>query len=197
MDEAIRNQIRELLETGLSTDDVSSRLSVPKGTVSAVKAHITMGSYVGGAAGPRLTESDVAEIEDAGNLKFGLERDMQSALRQNIHQLDPTLRIIDEGKERRVDAGFIDILAADEAGAVVVIELKSGEAPETAITQLLSYIGSLQIEDDSRPIRGMLIARDFSTRVCLAAHAAGIQLVAYGFNFSFTILDGEASEVPV
>jgi len=195
MDGSIKNQIRELLESGLAPDEVSRRLGVPKGTVSAVKAHITMGSYVGGAAGPRLSESDVAEIEDAGNLKFGLERDMQSALRQNIHQLDPTLRIIDEGKERRVDAGFIDILAADEAGSVVVIELKSGEAPETAITQLLSYIGSLRIEDDSRSVRGMLIARGFSTRVRLAAHAAGIQLVAYGFNFSFTLLDGHASEV--
>jgi RecB family endonuclease NucS len=67
----------------------------------------------------------------------------------------------------------------------VVIELKSGEAPETAVTQLLSYIGSLQDEDASRPARGMLIARSFSTRVRLAARAAGIELVEYGFSFSF------------
>jgi RecB family endonuclease NucS len=76
----------------------------------------------------------VEEIEDAANLKFGLEGDMQDALRRNIGQLDPTLRIVDDGKERRVEAGLIDILAEDQEGARVVVELKSGEAPESAIT---------------------------------------------------------------
>lgn len=113
---------------------------------------------------------------------------MQDALRGNIGQLDPSLRIVDEGKERHVEAGRIDILAEDDAGARVVIELKSGDAPDAAIAQLLSYIGSLQAEDDSRPVRGMLIARSFSKRMMLAAQAAGIQLVEYGFSFSFSFI---------
>lgn len=111
--------------------------------------------------GSSLSEANEEEIEDAADLKFGLERDMQDALRGNIGQLDPSLRIVDEGKERRVEAGRIDILAENDAGVRVVIELKSGEAPDTVITQLLSYIGSLQAEDDSRPVRGILIARSF------------------------------------
>ena len=164
--------------------------------MSAVKAHITMGSYHGSSPGASsLSEADVEEIEDAANLKFGLERDLQDALRRNIHQLDPTLRIVDEGRERRVEAGFIDILAEDDQESLVVIELKSGEAPENGITQVLSYIGSLQTEEDSRPVRGLLIARDFPTRVRLAARAAGIQLVAYGFSFSFAVVETDSDRI--
>ena len=58
-------------------------------------------------------ESDAAagaaaleETEDARNLRFGLERDMQEALRSHIDQLDPNLRIVDEGRERQVEAGL-------------------------------------------------------------------------------------------
>jgi RecB family endonuclease NucS len=192
MDDAVRAQIRELLGTGLSTEAVARQPGVPRGTVSAVKAHITMGNYRGSPGASALSEADVEAIEDAADLKFGLERDMQEALRGNIHQLDPTLRIVGEGGERRVEAGFIDILAEDDQRSLVVIELKSGEAPESAIKQLLSYIGSLQNEDESRPMRGILIARAFPTRVRLAARAAGIQLVAYGFNFSFTMLESDS-----
>jgi RecB family endonuclease NucS len=186
MDETARAQIRDLLGTGLSTEEVARTLDFARGTVSAVKAHMTMGSYQGSSAG--FSDADVEEIDNAANLKFGLERDMQEALRRNIQQLDPTLRIEDEGKEQRVEGGRVDILAADDQGRVVV-ELKAGAAPESAITQVLSYIGSLQSDDDPRPVRGMLIAGDFSPRVKLAARAAGIQLVEYGFRFSFAVVD--------
>lgn len=110
---------------------------------------------------------------------------MQEALRAHIEQLDPDLRITDGGKERQVRSGFIDILAEDRNGCLVAIELKSGEAPDQAITQLLSYIGSLKEESD-RDVRGILIAREFSDRVRLAAKAAGIRLVKYGYQFTFS-----------
>jgi Endonuclease NucS C-terminal domain len=185
MDDALRAQIIDLLRAGTPAEEIARQLNVSHGTVVAMKAQLTMGRFGGWKD---LSEVEVAEIEDAASLKFGLERDMQDALRRNIAQLDPTLRIVDEGKERHVEAGRIDILAEDSEGGWVVVELKSGDAPETAITQLLSYIGSLQEEDNSRRVRGMLIARNFSTRVRLAARAAGIQLVEYGFKFSFTVI---------
>jgi RecB family endonuclease NucS len=183
MNEAERSQILDLLGTGLSTDDVARQLGVSKGTVSAVKAHMTMGSYspVGG---------ELADVEQAADLKFGLERDMQDALRRHIEQLDPTLRIVDDGRERRVDSGFIDILAEDDQGVLVVIELKAAEAPEAAIAQVLSYVGALQ-KEETRAVRAILVAREFSTRLRLAAQAAGIQLVKYGYEFRFTRIERE------
>ncbi|MCP9490639.1 MAG: endonuclease NucS [Solirubrobacteraceae bacterium MAG38_C4-C5] len=193
MDDAVREQIRELLKTGLPTEEVAGHLGVPKGTVSAVKAHLTRVAIPHDASS--LTEADVEEITDAATLRFGFERQMQDELRRNIHQLDPGLRIVDEGRERRVESGFIDILAEDDQGSLVVIELKISEAPDSAIAQVLSYIGSLQTEEDPRAVRGILIARDFTTRVRLAARAAAIQLVEYGFNFSFAAVGADSDRV--
>lgn len=174
-------QIRELLASGLSTDEVARKLGVPKQSVAAVKAHVTRGSYaipVTASGAAMVGNGD--DANETPNLKFALERDMQDALRRNIGQLDPSLRIVDDGKERRVETGFIDILA-DDGKSLVVIELKSGEAPDSAVTQTLAYVGGLQAEED-RPIRGVLIAREFPIRVRLAAKAAGIDLVSYGYE---------------
>jgi RecB family endonuclease NucS len=176
MDEPDKMQVRELLAQGLSSEEVARRLGLSRMSVAAIKAHITMGTY-----GPRTTADEALitndeEVEDARSLKFGLERDMQEALRRNIHQLDPALKIVDDGRERHVETGFIDILANDERG-LVVIELKSGEAPETVITQILSYIGALRLTE-AAPVRGIVIAKEFSTRIRLAAKASGVQLVS-------------------
>jgi Tol biopolymer transport system component len=77
------------------------------------------------------------------------------------------VRIVDEGKERPVTAGFIDILAEDDQGSLVVTELKAGEAPDSAATQVLSYLGSLKGQSGDA-VRGILVARSFSPRVKLA-----------------------------
>jgi len=187
MNEAERTSIIELLSQGLSTESVADRLRLSKGRVAAVKAHLTMGSYQSRVKVGALDVTDLEEVTDAAELKFGLERDMQSALRDNIHQLDPSLRIVDGGKERRVESGFIDILAEDHTGSLVVIELKSGAAPESAMAQILSYIGALGAEQD-QPVRGVLIAHEFSSRMKLAARAADVMLVQYGYSFTFAVV---------
>jgi RecB family endonuclease NucS len=183
-----REAIRQLLAEGLSSEEVARRLGVPKMRVAAVRAHNTMGTYGGNTTSEALTTDDLEEAADAADLKFGLERDMQNALRGSIAQLDPSLRIVDGGKERHVEAGFIDILAEDGDG-LVVIELKSGRAPDDVVTQVLSYVGALRAEE-SRPIRGVIVAKEFSTRVRFAAEAAGIRLVTYGYQFTFAQVGG-------
>jgi hypothetical protein len=55
-----------------------------------------------------LGASSVAE--EVGQ-RIGLERDLQAALRIEIEQLEPGLTVIDDGAERSVDSGFIDITA--------------------------------------------------------------------------------------
>jgi endonuclease len=187
MNQSEKANIFELLSQGLSSEKVAGRLGIAKGRVAAVKAHMTMGTYQRSADVGGLDVTDLEEVTDAAALKFGLERDMQAALRVNIQQLDPSLRVIDSGKERRVESGFIDILAEDDEGSLVVIELKSGEAPESAMAQILSYIGALEAEE-ARPVRGMLIAHEFSTRMRLAARAAGVTLIQYGYSFTFTVV---------
>jgi len=185
-------RVLDLLREGLSSNEIARRLGVSPGTVAAYKAHASRGPgpFTRRALGLDSEEAaDPGEAAEARGLKFGLERDMQQALRRHIDQLEPGLHIVDEGRERSVESGFIDILAEDEDGSLVVIELKSGEAPDSAVTQILSYIGSLQAETSQR-VRGVLVAREFSPRIRLAAAAARIQLVEYGFSFTFDVVTG-------
>ena len=133
------------------------------------------------SAGPELDSE-----EDSDELKFGLERDLQKALRANIKQLEPGLKIIDGGVEQTVEAGRIDITAEDPDGRLVVIELKAGRAELASIGQLLSYMGSTH-SDSNRPIRGILVANDFHPRLVMAAKAVpNLSLMAYSFQFSFS-----------
>ena len=94
---------------------------------------------------PRSEEpGTAASVKDVPGQRIGLERDLQIALRSNIEQLEPGLTVIDDGVERSVDSGFIDITARDSSGATIVIELKAGVAGQRAVAQILSYMGSSQ-----------------------------------------------------
>lgn len=83
----------------------------------------------------------VADVDDGGRAQLiGLERELQAALRDHIHQLESGLVVIDGGFERHVASDFIDITAKSPDGTVVVIELKAGTAGRDAIGQILSYM---------------------------------------------------------
>jgi hypothetical protein len=154
---------------------IGVRVDVPKGIAQ-------IPGYVRARGGGTIDK----EAEDAIETTFTLERDLQKALREHIQQLDDDLRITDGGKERIVASGRIDITAEDKQGAVVVIELKSGEADRSAVGQLLSYMGDLLAEDASKAVRGILVAPSFRDSVVAAARAVpSLQLKKYSIRFSF------------
>ena len=116
---------------------------------------------------------------------FSLEPDLQRVLRANIEQLEPRLKIIDGGTERTVGVGRIDITAEDGSGSLVVIELKAVTAEHRDVSQLLSYMGSIE-NPQAKPIRGVLVAPDFHPRTVSAANAvSNISLKAYSIQFTF------------
>ena len=117
--------------------------------------------------------------------KFSLERDMQAMLRQNIKSLDQNLVVIDDGAERSVDSGLIDITCKD-GNSVVAVELKAGKADSRAIGQILGYMGDLQ-EEEGSPVRGILVAHDFDKRTRAAARIVpNLELKKYSIEFKFT-----------
>jgi hypothetical protein len=177
-----RQAIRSLLSDGLDNQEIAGQIGVSPGTVAAVKAHMTMGTYGGDTSTP--DDEAAAEVAKAVDTAFGLERDLQLVLRRSIGQLESGLTIIDGDREQTVPSGRIDITARDERGTTVVIELKAGAADREAIGQILSYIGDLT--DRTTQVRGMLVAREFSARAVAAARAApNVRLVQYGFQFTF------------
>jgi endonuclease len=118
--------------------------------------------------------------------QFELERHLQSELRKEIGQLEPGLEIIDQGLERSVESGFIDILARDGSGALVVIELKAGMAKREAVGQIAGYMGDLIGEEPGTPVRGILVAAEFD-KSCLSGVRAipTLKLKRYRFSFTF------------
>lgn len=135
---------------------------------------------------PRQT----APSEDRDNWRsdqtFSLEKDLQQALRANITQLEPGLEIADGGAEKHVPSGFIDILARDASGALVVIELKAVKARRDVVGQILAYMGDIQTEHPGTPVRGLLIAPEFEDRVRAAARVVPtLTMKHYSFKFSF------------
>jgi hypothetical protein len=170
--------------------DLAERTGIPWRTVRSIKANVTMGRIIM----PEVAENaESEEVLDAFETKFGLERDLQNALRKNIADLKKGLSIIDEGKERKVASGFIDITAKAKDGAAVVIELKAGQADRDAIGQILAYMGDLMVTE--KTVRGVLIAAEFTPRAIAAARAASnVRLARYRINFSFeTVSAGSAS----
>ncbi len=168
----------DLFDEGVAVGDIAEKLGLPVGTVIAQKANRTWQRNRGIEGKPSL-------VEDAITTTFGLERDLQKALRANIDQLESGLEISDEGKEHAVKSGRIDILAKDRSGKVVVIELKAGEADREAIGQILAYMGDL-VDHAEMPIRGILVAGGFSTSAVSASRAVpNLQLKKYQFRFSF------------
>jgi hypothetical protein len=184
-----RQAIRSLLDSGLDNKQIAAQVGVSPGQVAAVKAHMTMGTYGGAGDGATAAEAEVASAVDTA---FGLERDLQLALRRSIEQLEPGLTIIDSDREQTVASGRIDITSRDQRGTVV-IELKAGAADRDDIGQILAYMGDL-IENEAR-VRGILVAREFTPRAVSAARAAAnVRLVQYGFRFTFETVAGAAAQ---
>lgn len=137
------------------------------------------------ADGENILDDDVEAVRPNSGEVFALERDLQSALRDSIDDLEPGLSIVDGGRERKVDAGFIDILAKDQQGSYVVVELKAGESRPAALTQTLSYMASIKASE-SAPVRGYLIAAKHHPQVVLAAEMLpNLTLKTYRYRFEF------------
>ncbi len=141
------------------------------------------------------SDGETAVLESADDLvaedlsqTFALERDMQSALRTNLSQLGAGLLLADNGNETQVEAGYIDILAKDSAGAYVVVELKAGVCRAPAVAQILAYMGCVK-DKYGKEVKGVLVASDFEKRVQLASKAVpNLTLKRYGFKFEFSDL---------
>ena len=131
------------------------------------------------------TDLGLEDESDSEEITFGLERDLQDALRRDIFQLEPSLTSIDGGTERVTEAGRIDITAKDGQNRIVVIELKAGSAQPSIVAQVMAYIGAIQSEE-AHPVRGIIVAGDFNPQVILAAKAIpNLELRQYSFQFSF------------
>jgi endonuclease NucS-like protein len=167
--------------------DLSSNLASYKNSVALYRRFL---EEVRGAPEPSAPiDGGIARAnatDDEGAQRIGLERDLQATLRRAISQLEPNLVAIDEGVERAVESGYIDITAKDGAGMIVVIELKAGVARREAVSQILSYMGDVSAEDPTTSVRGILVASAFDAKTLAAARMVpNLSLKSYSVRFQF------------
>ncbi len=90
---------------------------------------------------------------------FTLEEELERQVVSNIGALEGGLKLI--GRQYKTSTGIIDILAEDKNGRLVIIELKSGYADISVLSQLLKYMSAMKKEYPEKSVRGMIIAHDF------------------------------------
>jgi len=124
-------------------------------------------------------EESIAQSIDT---QVSLEKDLQQYLSSRVHELEQGLTLITGGIEYSTEAGRIDLLTKDTSDRLVVIELKAVKAKDSALGQLLGYIGCLSQENKN--VRGILVASSFDKRVVFAAKALpNIKLIKYELSF--------------
>ncbi len=125
-------------------------------------------------------DEDIAQSIDT---QVSLEKDLQKYLSSRVSELEGGLTLVSGGVEYTTDAGRIDLLTRDQLNNLVVIELKAVKAKDSALGQLLGYIGCLSQENPN--VRGILVASDFDKRVVFAAKALpNIKLIKYELSFN-------------
>jgi RecB family endonuclease NucS len=132
---------------------------------------------------PALSDDAEAEVEDSIEASVSLERDLHSYLAARVGEIETGLVLAEDGVEYQTEAGRIDLLAKDANNCLVVIELKAGRAKDSALGQLLGYMGCLSTVGTN--VRGILVASSFDSRVVFAAKGLpNIKLLRYQLSFS-------------
>lgn len=132
---------------------------------------------------PTEGEDEVAEVGELVETSISLERDIEDHLIHNLEAIEKGLKYV--SRQFVTDVGRIDILAEDKNGSRVVIEVKVGEAKDSAVGQVARYLGWFA-KLDGKPPRGMLVCADFPQGVRYAATVIpNLTLHSYKISFAF------------
>jgi endonuclease len=132
---------------------------------------------------PPIGDDEVTDVEELAETSISLERDIEDHLVHRLDAIEKGLKLV--GRQVSTDVGRIDILAEDQKGFRVVIEVKVGDAKDSAVGQIARYLG-WYTKTEGKPPRGILIASDFPEGVRYAAAAiTNLTLIVYRVHFSF------------
>lgn len=134
-----------------------------------------------------------SEVEDEGSGLFALEAHLRDYLARNLGSLTeihPTLRLYEseDGRsavEFQTDVGPIDVLAVDGEGNFYVLELKLKRGPDSALGQILRYMGWVTKHlANGKQVRGVIIAADMGDKLRYAVSCVpSVKLFSYKLKF--------------
>lgn len=141
-------------------------------------------------------EEPISAPSSAGS-EFAYETDLRDYLAKNLTKLEAGLRLYEEegitGIEFPVGGRFIDILATDSKGGLVVVELKVSRGYDRVIGQLMRYVAWIKknLAEPNQNVRGLIIAREISEDLQLACSLVpGVELFEYELSLSLKRKDG-------
>ena len=133
---------------------------------------------------PNEAEDVSEEAEQAVEASISLERDIEDQLVHQLDALEEGLAFV--GRQVKCDVGRVDIVGRGADGATVLVELKVGEAKDSAIGQIARYMGWHQQHQGAGTVRGILVASDFPVGVQYAARAMpNLALRRYRIQLTF------------
>ena len=115
--------------------------------------------------------------DSADGSEFAYESDLRDFLAKNLSLIEPGLQLYQDegitGIEFPAGGRFVDILAVDAQGALVVIELKVARGYDRVIGQLLRYMAWIKHNhaEPGQNVRGIIAAREISDDLKLACTA--------------------------
>ena len=131
---------------------------------------------------------DPVDVMSDGSNEFAYEHDLRDYLARNLHIIEPSLKLyVDEGitgVEFPVGGRYVDILAVDQFGGYVVIELKVSKGYDRVVGQLLRYMSWIKRNhaEPGQAVRGIIIAKQISEDLRLACS----EVVSIGL-FEYTL----------
>ncbi|WP_217597867.1 endonuclease NucS domain-containing protein [Cohnella sp. GbtcB17] len=160
-----------------------------------------LGDYEDGAISDGMglgTQEQVTSDEAIGNsesLIFPLENHLRDFIAKNIGSINVdgkrlSLFVNDSdtvGIEYQTDIGRIDLLAVDEDGNFVVLELKVSKGADYALGQLLRYMGWVKSKlCKGSSVKGVIVAPEIDDRLKYAASMVK-DVTLYRYQVSFSI----------
>jgi|SRR5579862_8860999 len=147
--------------------------------------------YEGGKAQDGREEVDDAGEIEASDSEFAYESDLRDYLAKNLPLIEAGLKLYEDegitGLEFPAGGRYIDILAVDARGGLVVIELKVSRGYDRVIGQLLRYIGWIRqnLAEEGQVVRGIIVAREITDDLRLACFESGlVELFEYQLSLS-------------
>ncbi len=113
-----------------------------------------------------------------------LERNLETIIEQNIHKLDPHLKVV--ARQKVTDVGRLDLLCSN--ADYVVVELKKSKAGSSIIDQISRYMGWIKkhmAEKEGKGVRGIIVVGKKDTYLEYAAAANPlIEVKVFDVTFS-------------